>query len=139
MALTLCLHPADSVATALRGLSQGEAGAREAIPRGHKIALLPIATGAPVRKYGQIIGYAATEIAQGAHVHTHNLAFRAVTANHDIGTNLRPAVAPPTRDSFQGYRRENGKVGTRNFIAVVTSVNCSATAARQIAAHNGPR
>src|SRR5690606_20293076 len=110
------------------------------IPRGHKIATADIAAGAPVRKYAQVIGYAAGDIRAGDHVHTHNLEFRNVDAEYEFSTDLRsPApVAPEARDTFMGYRRANGKVGTRNYIAVLTSVNCSATAARMIANAFGP-
>ena len=73
----------------------------------------------------------------GEHVHTQNVAFRNTEAAYEFGTNLRD-VTPATGDTFMGYRRENGKVGTRNYIAIVTSVNCSATAARRIADHFTP-
>lgn len=132
------LDPADPVATTLQALAPGEEGAIEPIPRGHKIALEPIAKGAAVRKYAQIIGYAACDIAKGAHVHSHNLEFRATEVAHDFGSNLRPVAPATQRDSFMGYRRANGTVGTRNFIAILTSVNCSATAARLIAQHFTP-
>lgn len=105
------------------------------IPRGHKLATTAIAKGAPVIKYAQTIGYAAQDIAAGAHVHDHNLEFRNVDAAYEFGTNLRPVPPAAQQDSFMGYRRNTGRVGTRNYIAVLTSVNCSATAARQIAAH----
>jgi len=135
---TLRLSPADNVVTALAALAPGEDGAREAIPRGHKMAAAPIARGERVLKYAQTIGYAACDIAAGAHVHGHNLEFRAVEAAYEFSTNLHPAPPALRADSFMGYRRADGRVGTRNYIAVLTSVNCSATAARQIAAHFTP-
>ncbi|MBL3571227.1 galactonate dehydratase [Rhodovulum sulfidophilum] len=135
---TVRLSEADNVVTAATALALGEAGATEAIPMGHKMATETIAKGAPVLKYAQVIGYAAEDIAPGAHVHTHNLAFRAVEADHAFATNLRPAPPAPAADSFMGHRRPNGRVGTRNFIAVLSSVNCSATAAHRIAAHFTP-
>ncbi len=137
------LNPADNVVTAIKPLEVGavvEPGvtATALIPRGHKVATAAIAAGEVVRKYAQVIGYASEDIAPGAHVHTHNVAFRATDVDYEFATDLRP-VAPATRiDTFRGYRRANGKVGTRNYIAVITSVNCSATAARQIAAAFGP-
>lgn len=135
---TVRLSDADNVVTAISALSPGDAGATEAIPRGHKLATRDIAQGEAVLKYAQIIGYAASDIAAGAHVHTHNLEFRNVDAAYEFSTNLRP-VAPAARaDSFMGYRRATGRVGTRNYIAVLTSVNCSATAARMIAGHFTP-
>ena len=104
------------------------------IPSGHKIAIHDLAPNTPVKKYGQIIGYAKTQIKQGEHIHVHNLEFRQSNAQHDIGSGIKSTtpVAPDQRRSFSGYRRENGQVGTRNFIAILTSVNCSATAARLI-------
>ncbi len=107
------------------------------IPMGHKIATSALTKGQAVRKYAQIIGYAAKDIAPGDHVHTHNMEFRNTDTAYEFGTDLRP-VAPASGDTFMGFKRENGKVGTRNYIAIVTSVNCSATAARQIAAYFTP-
>ncbi|MDB2407852.1 altronate dehydratase family protein [Jannaschia sp.] len=141
MSLTIRLSPDDDVVIATRAL---EAGADAdgipttgLIPSGHKVAVRTIASGAPVRKYGQIIGYASTDIAPGDHVHTHNLAFAATDHAYEFGTDLRP-MADVRGDTFQGYARASGAVGTRNYIAVVTSVNCSATAARRIADSFGP-
>ncbi|WP_226780240.1 UxaA family hydrolase [Oceaniglobus trochenteri] len=118
-------HPIESVTTT--GL----------IPSGHKIATRAIAKGEQIRKYAQFIGLASEDIAPGSHVHTHNTEFRNTDVEYEFGTDLRP-VAPAKGDTFMGYRRENGKVGTRNYIAIVTSVNCSATAARRIADAFGP-
>ena len=135
---TVRLSPADNVVTAISPLQVGDDGATQLIPRGHKMASAPIPRGAPVYKYAQVIGYAAEDIAQGAHVHTHNLDFRAVDQQYEFATNLRPAAPADTPDTFMGYRRDTGAVGTRNYIAVLTSVNCSATAARMIAQHFTP-
>ncbi|GGE58451.1 UxaA family hydrolase [Actibacterium pelagium] len=135
---TVRLSDADNVVTAIRQLAPGEEGASEVIPRGHKLATVPIAKGEPVLKYAQVIGYAAEDIAAGAHVHTHNLEFRNVDTDYAFSTNLRPVTPAAEPDMFMGYRRPSGRVGTRNFIAVLTSVNCSATAARMIAAHFTP-
>jgi len=135
---TVRLSDADNVVTAAVPLQVGEDGATELIPRGHKMATSPIAKGAPVLKYATVIGYASQDIPAGVHVHSHNLEFRAVDAAYEYGTNLRPISPATTPDTFMGYRRASGRVGTRNYIAVLTSVNCSATAARQIAAHFTP-
>ncbi|MBW4983113.1 altronate dehydratase family protein [Mameliella sp. CS4] len=132
---TVRLSDADNVVTAVTPLEIGQEGARQLIPRGHKMATQAIPQGAPVIKYAQVIGYAAEDIAPGAHVHTHNLEFRNVDTEYEYATNIRPAAPAATPDSFMGYRRATGRVGTRNYIAVLTSVNCSATAARKIAAH----
>ncbi len=138
MTTTILLDPSDNVATATKALTAGMDGATQPIPRGHKLALRPIAKGEPVRKYAQIIGYAASDIAAGDHVHTHNLEFRTVDMAYEFGTNLRPVKPADAVDTFMGYRRATGRVGTRNYIAVLTSVNCSATAAHRIADHFTP-
>jgi altronate hydrolase len=140
--LAIRLSPADNVATALRPIEAGMpvlgATAAEIIPRGHKIALRGIARGEAVRKYAQVIGFAREDIAAGAHVHVHNLEFRNVDVEYEFGTDLRPVAPVATPDTFKGYRRANGRYGTRNYIAIITSVNCSATAAHKIAAHFTP-
>ncbi|QFU09676.1 D-galactarate dehydratase [Rhodobacteraceae bacterium THAF1] len=135
---TVRLSPEDNVVTAITPLEVGQEGATQLIPRGHKMATVDIAKGQPVHKYAQVIGYAAEDIAKGAHVHTQNLEFRNVDTEYEFSTNLRPVVPATQRDTFKGYRRSNGRVGTRNYIAVLTSVNCSATAARMIAGHFTP-
>ncbi|MEX0370299.1 MAG: UxaA family hydrolase [Tateyamaria sp.] len=135
------LDPSDTVVTATRALEAGvgieDVQTTGLIPSGHKIAMQALSKGDAIRKYAQIIGYAAQDIAPGDHVHTHNVEFRGTDVAYEFATNLRP-VAEATPDTFMGYRRENGQVGTRNYIAIVTSVNCSATAARMIAAHFTP-
>ncbi|WP_238367474.1 UxaA family hydrolase [Mesobacterium pallidum] len=135
---TVRLSDADNVVTAITSLVVGDEGATQLIPRGHKLATRAIRAGEPVVKYAQTIGYAAEDIPQGAHVHTHNLAFRNVDMDYEFSTNLRPVAPASTPDTFMGYRRPSGRVGTRNYIAVLTSVNCSATAARMIANHFTP-
>ena len=135
------LDPADSVGIAQSALPKGASlngvETSAAIPAGHKVALTPIAKGTPVIKYAQKIGLASADIAPGDHVHTHNLAFTAVSEAYEFGTNLRPVTAAAP-DTFMGFDRGNGQVGTRNYIGIVTSVNCSATAARMIADHFTP-
>ena len=138
------LDPADNVVTVTIPVEAGQtiAGVVSSglIPRGHKIAIQPIPAGSVIRKYAQIIGYAVEDIAPGDHVHTQNVEFRATDVDYEFTTDLRPPkmVPPEDRDTFQGYQRPNGAVGTRNYIAILTSVNCSATAARRIAAAFGP-
>ncbi|MEM6888610.1 MAG: altronate dehydratase family protein [Pseudomonadota bacterium] len=138
------LDPADNVVTATRALEVGtdveSTTTKALIPSGHKIATVAIAKGAAVRKYAQVIGYAASDIAPGDHVHTQNVEFRNTSADYEFSTDLRHVtpVSEENRDTFMGYRRAGGAVGTRNYVAIVTSVNCSATAARQIAAHFTP-
>ena len=138
------LDPSDNVVTATRAL-EGDSPVENIrttghIPSGHKIATTRIAKGDAIRKYAQLIGYASEHIAPGDHVHTQNVEFRNTQADYEFCTDLRPVTPVPeaARDTFMGYRRDNGQVGTRNYIAVVTSVNCSATAARRIADAFGP-
>ena len=132
----LRLNATDNVVVAMRHLARGErvAGesvtAAESIPSGHKVATQAIRAGEIVRKYGQVIGAATADIAPGGHVHTQNLAMSALRA--DAGGGGAAQRQEPPR-SFQGYRRANGKVGVRNYLGVLTSVNCSATVARHIA------
>jgi len=130
---TVRLSASDNVVTAIAALDIGQEGAITQIPRGHKMATQDIPKGAPVYKYAQVIGYAGVDIAKGDHVHTHNLEFRNVDQTYEFATNLRPVTPVTKPDTFMGYRRASGRVGTRNYIAVLTSVNCSATAARRIA------
>jgi altronate hydrolase len=147
----LALHPDDSVALARRGLEPGEevlVGAarvvtREPVPRGHKVALVDLPEGAPVRKYGTVIGIASRPIAVGEHVHEHNLV-SAARAGAGVGASAAPAapaapaaaVPPPPEPmpTFEGIVRADGRVGTRNYVAVLSTVNCSATVVRRIAA-----
>ncbi len=138
MSLTVRLDPSDNVVTAIKPMEMGaeaEVGVATTglIPRGHKIATTGIAKGGVIRKYAQVIGYAAEDIAAGDHVHTQNVEFRNTDVEYEFSTDLRPAPNATSSDTFMGYRRENGSVGTRNYIAIITSVNCSATAARMIA------
>jgi len=113
----------------------GNVTARSAIPAGHKVATAPIAQGQPVRKYNQIIGFASQAIEPGQHVHSHNMAIGDFERDYAFGADMRPTLFIPEaeRATFQGYMRENGKAGTRNYLGVITSVNCSATVARYIA------
>ena len=138
------LHPADNVVTTTTTIEANseieQAVTTQIIPRNHKIASQMIEKDAPIRKYAQIIGYASQDIPAGAHVHTHNVSFRATDANYEFSTNCEDVAMVPEaqRDSFMGFRRANGRVGTRNYIGILTSVNCSATAARMIASAFGP-
>jgi len=110
------------------------------IPAGHKIALRALATGQPVRKSSQIIGFATHPIVPGEHVHTHNLVPGNFERDYSIGSEARPTefVAPSEAATFQGIVRHDGRVATRNYVGILTTVNCSATVARRIAAHFTP-
>ncbi len=129
VAKPLVLNPSDTVAIlTTRGVA----------PAGHKIARADIARGAAVVKYGQVIGYATCDIAAGDHVHSHNLAFGDHDRDQSPGAGLAAARAALDRHrgpelQFQGYHRDGRQVGTRNFVALVATVNCSATVIRRAA------
>jgi altronate hydrolase len=108
------------------------------VPLGHKVALHAIGAGEPVRKYGQIIGHATQPIAPGHWVHTHNLALQEFQRDPASATRIPPAPAPMTDRVFHGYRRSGGRAGTRNYLAVISSVNCSASVSKYIARRFGP-
>ncbi|MGP4015109.1 UxaA family hydrolase [Saccharopolyspora sp. 5N708] len=132
------LHADDSVLIARNDIEPGTyAGVPVAdpVPRGHKLATVDIAEGAPIRKYGQIIGFAAQPIKPGEHVHTHNVVYQEFQREHAFGVEVMPTEYLPSaqRATFEGFVRPDGRVGTRNYLAVLTSVNCSATAAKMIA------
>jgi altronate hydrolase len=135
------IHSADNVVIARRQLLGGTVLEGEGItvpglvPPGHKISTCAIAAGAPVRRYNQVIGSATQAIAPGQHVHTHNLAFSDFARAHDVGADMRPTAYVAEPATFDGIVRADGRVATRNYIGVLTSVNCSATAARAIADH----
>jgi len=138
---TIRLNAADNVVVAIDELAAGtqipeeDIICRDPIPPGHKLAITGIDHNAPVRKYNQIIGFASRPIAQGEHVHTHNLEIRAFSRDHAIGLDRRPTdyVTTQKQATFHGFLRADGGVGTRNYIGVLTTVNCSATVARYIA------
>jgi len=150
--VAVLLNPQDDVAIAKINLAPGttlilEGGdqdstrvrVRQPIPAGHKVALREIAVGGPVHRYGQVIGFATQVIAPGDHVHTHNLGVQAFPREYSCGDRPPiPTVPAKDRPSFLGYRRSDGRVGTRNYLAVISSVNCSAHATQQIARHFSP-
>ncbi|MEY2689423.1 MAG: hypothetical protein RL375_3622 [Pseudomonadota bacterium] len=133
------IHPADDVVIATRQLLGGTVLEGEGVsvaglvPPGHKVAVRAIKAGAPVHRYGQIIGNATQDIAPGQHVHTHNLAFASFARTSETGSAARPTAYVDQPATFMGIVRPDGRVATRNYIGVLTSVNCSATAARAIA------
>lgn len=137
------LNPADNVAVVREridpALTPEIEGIRphDKIPLGHKIAIAAIAQGQPVTKYGQTIGLATEDISPGQHVHTHNLSTGEFTHDYASGVDaVAPTMVPEAaRATFLGYTRPDGRVGTRNYIAVISSVNCSATVSKAIAQH----
>jgi altronate hydrolase len=133
----LILHPDDDVVVAKARVSPGtvlEQGPERIeavceIRPGHKIARRARAVGEPVRRYGQVIGFATQPIAVGEHVHTHNLAVSEFQREYEVGVDVRPVDHyPPERMRyFEGFKRADGRVGTRNYVAVISTVNCSAS------------
>ncbi len=103
------------------------------VPLGHKIAIKPIAKDEPVRKYGQIIGFASEAIKPGAWVHSHNVAIGEFVRDYASATETPPPPTPITDRTFMGYRRADGKAGTRNYLAIISTVNCSASVSKYIA------
>ncbi|MDO3380716.1 UxaA family hydrolase [Gilvimarinus algae] len=143
MSKLIHLHQQDNVAIAVADIASGEQltvdgrvfEVVEPIGEMHKVAVDVIRQGEAVIKYGQFIGYAAADIAPGAHVHTHNCIVGDFAKDygfcrHAVATDMVPEAQ---RASFMGFRRPSGKVGTRNYIGILTTVNCSATVAKQIA------
>lgn len=139
----LVLHEHDDVAIALRPLAPGGSvevpggslRTSSVIGAGHKLALRALGAGSPVLRYGQVIGFATQPIAAGEHVHTHNLAVGDMQLDYRYGADAGPVAMVPEqqRRTFMGYRR-GGRAGTRNTIAVIGTVNCSAHTVRAIAA-----
>ncbi len=137
------LHSTDNVVVATDALSAGTLVTAEQvttlndIPAGHKLATRAIAAGEAIYKYSQVIGFASTAIAPGAHVHVHNCEVHDFKRDYEVATDLRHlSVLPPEqRATFQGIVRSDGRVATRNYIGVLSTVNCSATVCRRIAAH----
>lgn len=139
--LAIRLHLADNVVVATQpvetGKDIGEVVTLEAIPSGHKIATRAICQGETVIKYGQVIGRASRDIAPGEQVHLQNLAMLDSAVSHEFAVEGGPTPLLPEgeRRTFAGYLRPSGLVGTRNYIGIITSVNCSATVAKAVADH----
>ena len=135
----LTLHPQDNVAVALADISAGEtdniAGVKalQAVKQGHKIAVKPIAAGQNVLRYGQTIGQATADIAAGEHVHVQNLGMGEHTSDYAHATEAKLLLALPDMRTFNGYHRADRSVGTRNYLGILTSVNCSGSVAKFIA------
>jgi altronate hydrolase len=139
----LHLHPDDNIAIATRPLPRemaldiGAGGpaviTREAIDLGHKVAVRPIARGEPIRKFGQKIGFATTEIVPGSWVHVHNVEAGQLSLDYAYASEIPPDPKPITGRTFQGYRRADGRAATRNYIGIISTVNCSAQTAKWVA------
>jgi altronate hydrolase len=137
----LVLTPGDDVAVARGDIAEGQylsadgkvLIARQQIASGHKIALRAVPAGQQVRKYGQTIGQATQAIEPGDHVHVHNLDMPTSSSEHSVQNVYVPTVLNSEPATFQGFVRDDGRVGTRNYIGVISSVNCSATVCKHIA------
>ena len=134
-------HPDDDVVISLDQLVSGTRLASEGItvcglvPPGHKIATKAIEPGAAVRRYGQIIGFSSKPISPGQHVHTHNLVIGDFVRDYAYSAEAKPTLQAVKPATFEGIVRADGRVATRNYVGILTSVNCSATVARAIADH----
>ncbi len=143
--LTIRLHPADDVVIARQQLVGGTTLIDEnvtiagLVPPGHKVATRALAAGSPVRRYNQIIGFASRDIAPGEHVHLHNLAMGAFDRDYAFGVDAKPTAYIEPAATFMGIVRRDGpnagKVATRNYLGILSTVNCSATVAHGIADH----
>lgn len=138
------INPKDSVAVCLRNVKSGElveigpglsVTAAEPIPAGHKMAIYAHQPGQSVLKFGWPIGEASQQIDQGQHVHSHNLLCRHEIDYAAIATEKPQPLVIDRKYTFEGFVRPNGRVGTRNYLAVISNVNCSASVARMIAKH----
>jgi altronate hydrolase len=139
----LLLRDGDDVAVATQplsageviGVNGGEVRLRQDIPAGHKVAIHNVGEEEPVRKYGQIIGFARKSIEAGDHVHVQNLGVKPLALDYEYSTAVPTVEFVPEaqRATFQGFKRPDGRVGTRNYLAVVSTVNCSASVSRYIA------
>src|SRR2546430_6811791 len=132
------LHPDDGVLIARASLPPGMVVAggaprAEGFPAGHRVAIKPIAVGGPIRRYGQIIGFATAPIAPGQHVHTQNCGMGDFAKDYAYGVDVKPVPNFDLPATFDGIRRADGRVATRNYIGILTSVNCSAHVAGIVA------
>lgn len=135
----LKLHANDNIAVALADIAVGEADdivdfdLQQSVKRGHKVAVTAILAGQNVLRYGQIIGQATCDIAAGEHVHVQNLGMGEHAQNYDFASENGPLQPLEQNRTFDGYHRADGRVGTRNYLGILTSVNCSGSVAKFIA------
>ena len=140
--LALKLHPNDNVAISRALIAEGTVVSefdrivvRADVPAAHKLALTHVNAGEPVLRYGQIIGFATKAIEPGDYVHTHNLEMAAFERDYAFGEDANVVSPAPTPVTFQGFVRADGRVATRNYIGVVSTVNCSATVTKMVVEH----
>jgi len=140
------LHPDDNVVVALKPLGRGQQLPEEDtlllddIPDGHKASVRRIPAGAPVIKYGQIIGFASSDIEQGRHVHTHNVSLRDFSRDYAFGRDAKPTqfISEEGRRTFEGFLRPDGSAGIRNYVGILATVTCSLGVGRLIAERFAP-
>src|SRR5271169_6559393 len=143
--LTIRLHPADNVVVARMDILpntkvEGEVAAATRVPPGHKILTRAIKKGEPLRKYNQIIGFATEDMTPGTHIHTHNCVMGDFERDYAFCADAHPTEYITPAATFMGYRRADAssqgwRAATRNYIGIVTTVNCSAATSRMIAKH----
>jgi len=146
--VAVLLNPADNLVIAKSPLlprtsftlaDGAEVVIAQMIPPGHKVAIREIPEGEAIIRYGQIIGFAGTTIAPGQHIHSHNVVTHQgeLELDYAFGADYKPVEFVPEaeRRTFMGYRRKDGRVGTRNYVALLASVNCSSSAVRRVADH----
>jgi len=139
--LVIRLHPNDDVVIARSQLVGGTNLLDEdvtvvgLVPPGHNVATHAIARGEPVKRYNQVIGFASRDIGPGEHVHLHNLAMGSFSRDYAFGADVHQTAYVDAPETFQGILRADGRVATRNYLGILSTVNCSATVARGIASH----
>lgn len=137
---SIILRPEDNVAVSCRDLVAGEsipAGDSEVrlsdnAPLGHKVSIVAIPAGGEIRKFGQVIGFASRDIPAGSHVHIHNCGAESFERDYAFATEVPPTPPAVTERTFKGYLRPDGRVGTRNYLGVISTVNCSASTSKYI-------
>ena len=137
--LTIRLHASDNVAVSRMDLAVGVEISEEKITcldpiaYGHKVATAGIQKGEAVKKYGQVIGFASQDIQAGRHVHAHNLELKDFTRDYEIGAGAEETDYEPGTATFSGILRSDGRIATRNYLGIISTVNCSTSVSRLIA------
>src|SRR5471030_3422415 len=136
--IAIRLHPNDNVVVARMDILantkvEGDVAAATRVPPGHKILTRAVKKGEPLRKYNQIIGFATDDLAPGTHIHTHNCVMGDFERDYAFCTDAHPTDYAQNPATFMGYRRADGRSATRNYVGIVTTVNCSASTSRMIA------
>jgi len=141
--IAIRLHASDNVVVARMDILpgtrvEGDVVSQTRVPPGHKILTRAVKKGEPLRKYNQIIGFATGDLAPGAHIHTHNCVMGDFERDYAFCADARPTDYVKVPANFLGYRRADGRAATRNYLGIVTTVNCSAATSRMIAARLAP-